>query len=151
MAVITLSKSPRAEAARPCRVEDLERWLSRWPPRELAELTPCKCGGCEMTVRLRLGSRGAYDHRVFLIAVRSGKSNREALLELRDTLLQLLEVRELLSDISISRQSIIAGVNRRTASAAWWATFGGFGSRPDKPQCGVSKALESGTRESVYA
>ncbi len=141
MSVITLAESKRAETATPRRevsVEDLVDLLDRRPPRELADLTPCRCGECDREVERQLFDFFADDHVVFQSALRSGKSRREALFVLRDKLMQLREVRSMLADPNLSRRSILAGINKRAAKAAWFSCFEAPPRR--RPQCGVVAA-----------
>jgi hypothetical protein len=153
MSAVILFESKRAETApvqRKVSVEDLVCLQDRHPPSGIVP-TKCLCGRCDRTVEYWLEDIFALDFQVFEQAIRSGRSRREALFLLRDAILKTAEVRDLLSDSAISRRSIIAGVHKRTASVAWRITFE---QRPKRPQCGVSKTLDSvdsGTQAPCYA
>ena len=124
--VITLQERRRAETAPPRRnvsIGDLIGLLDRHPVREAIELTPCRCGECDWRVERRLFDLFADDDGLFQTALRSEKSRREALFELRDALMQRHEVRSMLADPSLSRRSIITGVHKRAATAAWLSCF----------------------------
>ncbi len=138
--VIRLHPPVRAASAPPSdrkvSIRDLTNWLNRHAPRDF-DPTSCRCGGCDHFVENRLFDMFADDRDVFRAAVRSGKPRHKALIALRDSLMRLPEVRELLSDTAISRRSILTGVHRRAASAAWQVCF----PAPDRRRlCGAPDA-----------
>jgi hypothetical protein len=149
MSAVILFKSKRAETAperRRVSIPDLIRYLDRHLPRgiDASAADSCRYGGhCDRIVERELFDMFANDRTVFQAAVCSGKSRYQALIELRDSLMRLPEVRELLSDLSISRSSIIKGVHQRASEASWRVCFDT--PAPSRPQCGVSKVLTSGS------
>jgi hypothetical protein len=139
--VIRLQQRTRAESAPPRRKvsrSDLSGWLDRHPPSCINVADSCRYGRhCERIVENRLFDMFADDRDVFRAAVRSGKPRHEALIELRNSLMRLPEVRELLADTSISRRSILTGVHRRAAMAAWQVCFP---TPARRPLCGAPDA-----------
>lgn len=106
MSVIMLPEPQRAKPPsqrRDISVEDLVDLQDCRPPSGI-ELTPCVCGKCDYKVGLILLNASVnFDpdtdyENVFLTALRSGKSRREALFQLRDTMMTGNGVRLLLAD-----------------------------------------------------
>jgi len=125
--VITLEQSRRAQAPPPRQKvssKDLVHYLDRHLPSGINVADSCRYGRhCDRIVENRLFDMFADDRDVFRSAVRSGKPRHQALIELRDSLMRLPEVRELLADTSVSRRSIVKGVHERAAMAAWKVCF----------------------------